>query len=347
MMVRNNLIFTAAAIVLQFAWAQNSFAQKFRVAEIGLGGPPSADVRLVPGVSGLWFPSSVQRQISDRILATEREIAPDCSTPRITSSVTAAPIFGRIDRHGEQRLYHTLTVDRCGTRAEYMAGIWSMPSGEAYTMIKSRDEMLAVLAEESTHFTDAVEKRNRDRESGDWLDLNLPMPASWWPAFTSPETDGVPAIYEYLPKRQKLKKWKEMITIQVIRGESRMTPEQLTEGARQARKELCGSEQEAVSLGNDGFAFDPTVPASSSAQVLLICEKLPKTKKAEVTLAKALAGKNHLYYVHWGWRVRSADRAKVLQELETKLQEALKTMDQVRLCNPVKDPATCSSPFFL
>lgn len=346
-MFRNIVIVAAAAVIVNSTLAQKSFAQDFRVSDIGLGGPPSADERIVPGVSGLWLPSDVQRLIRDKVLAMERKTAADCSTPRITNSVTAAPIFARINGNGEQRLYHTWTIDRCGTNATYMAGIWSMPSGQAYTMIKPRDEMLVVLAEEGAHFTDAIEKRNRDRESGDWLDLNLPMPATWQPAFTSPASAGAPAIYEYLPKGQKLKKWKEMITIQVISGESRMTPEELTEGARQRRKELCGSEQEAVFLGNDGSASDPTAPGSSSAQVLLVCEKLPKTKKAEVTLAKALAGKNHLYYVHWGWRVRSGDRAKVLQELETRLLEARAIMDQVRLCNPMKDPTTCSSPFFL
>jgi hypothetical protein len=345
-MINKSMVITGVLIFAFSAWNQISFAQDYHVSGIGGGGPHPADKQLVPGVAGRWFPADIQGNIRDSILNMERVSAADCATPHIINTFTAAPLLLRINRPAEHLEIQAWIVDRCGSSVEYLVGIMTMPSG-VFRKIRLRDEMLTELAEDDQLFRDAVEERDRDRASGDWLDLNLPVPLGWKLAFTQPESDGVPAIYEYLPRRQKLKNWKTMLTIQVISEESRPTPAELIENARQRRKELCGSEQEAMTLGNDGSMLAPTAPDSSSAQVLLICERVSESKKAEVTLAKALAGKNHLYYVHWGWRVRTGNRAKVLQELETELEEALAMMEQVRLCNPVMDPDRCANSFFL
>jgi hypothetical protein len=122
-------------------------------------------------------------------------------------------------------------------------------------------------------------------------------------------------------------------------GDVRPTPEELLNGARELRQELCGSDQESVILDRGATVLAGTV--------LLVCERVPKTDYAEVTLAKAIAGRSYLYYVHLGWRTSPGDRGTVLKAMDEKIVQGRKFLDSVRLCDSARELNGCESPFFL
>lgn len=317
---------------------------KTELQKIGFWCPVStAQTRLIPGAAGIWTSSQVQALIRDDVLAQDRAAAPECATPSIVGTYVAAPDL--IVTHADGReSFHSLqnwTVNRCGTAVAY--GVEHIDvKGQA--MQYRAKPVVDLFADASTDVSqaalkDAAAQRERDRASGDWADLNLPMPPGWRAVISPPP--GEFGNFEYLPPGQKAKNWRSLIRITVI-VDPKLTPVEFVAGAVKVFQKACGGDQdEVVATPAAGTA---TIPG---ARVLHVCQKAGESKLMEVMLAKAVAGKRQLYFVQQEWRVPTGERAAVLKSLEAELAAAEKMLDEVRVCNPVDDPAGCPSPFFL
>jgi hypothetical protein len=320
-------------------------------AEIGRYGPTSsADARVVPGVAGTWSKAATQTTLRDIIFKHARKKVPGCATPQVMMTYTAMPDIITTNPSGmavAQRAFQLWDVDVCGSKVTYLAQLmWA--DGQLSGAASPLEDLLAAsnLPKYDQPVKFGIENRQQARAVGAWLDLNLPMPAAWNLAAMQPSRAEAPATYEFVPVGQKADTWNEMLTLQVFANADRPSLREMAEGLRQARKVSCGSEQEPAIYGHDG-ALGPNAPdTDSSALLLLICENIPGTEVAEVTLGKLLAGRDRAYYVHREWRVPKGDSNAVLLSIELKLAEARQFFEQVRLCNPAADPSGCPTPAF-
>ena len=333
-----------AATACHPSWAAEWHPVKTELRKIGLWCPMStAETRVVPGAAGIWNGSKTQAHIRDYILAQDRAAAPDCATPSIVNTYVAAPDLMVTHRDGRESFHslQTWTVNRCGTAVSYGVEYIDV-QGQA---LQFRAEPIVDLFADAgadvsqAALKEAAAQRERDRASGDWVDLNLPMPPGWRAVIQAP--GGEFGHFEYLPPGQKAKNWRSLIRITVI-VDPKLTPGEFVAGAVKAVQDECGGEQdEVVATPAAGTSTTP------GAGALHVCQKAGDSELIEVMLAKAVAGKRQLYFVQQQWRVPAGDRAAVLKSLEAELATAQKMLDEVRVCNPVDDPAGCPSPFFL
>jgi hypothetical protein len=304
------------------------------------GRGPAACAR---SAAGTWTQARTQAQIRDDILGQERGLAPECASPRIANTVIAAPDV--VQRAGgkfvTQWSLESWLVDRCGqTVPYYVTRLFGARKGEeAYTAEPAEvlrnytGDHVALLK-----LKELAAQREAQRAAGEWEDLNVPFPPGWKVAFWRRDEPSHTVIYEMLPENESLEDWRSMITVQLVTGDVRPTPQELLNGARTLRQQLCGSEQ-APAVMEEGTAV-------TTGTVLLICERIPKTDVAEVTLAKAIAGRRYVYYVHLGWRTATGDRASVMKALEERIAAGRKQLELVRVCDAVRDPSGCENPFF-
>jgi len=322
-------------------------------AEVGTYGPTaSADTHVVPGVAGTWSRGATQRFLRDTIFEHARTQTPGCATPQVLMTYTAMPdVMTAKKAFGipvAQRAFQLWDVDVCGGKVTYLVQLmWD--GGQLYGDAKPLQELLT--AEDLPKYDQPVklgiENRQQARAVGLWVDLNLPMPTGWNLASMQSSRNGGPATYEFVPAGDKAGSWKEMLTLQIFANQDRPPLRALVDGLRQARTASCGSEQEPASYGYDGAPGPDAAHAHSSAVLVLVCENVPRTGVAEVTLGKVLVGPDRTYYVHREWRVPKGDRSTVLLSVELQLAEARRFFEQVRLCNPAADPSGCPTPAFL
>ena len=303
-----------------------------------------SDEHVVPGVAGTWTPARTQTQIRDDILAQERSRAPECVSPRIANTLIAATDV--VQKEGgkfiAQWALESWLVDRCGEIVPYyVTRIFGPRKGEeAYKAVPAEafsdyaGDHVALLK-----LKELAEQREAQRAAGEWEALNVPFPPIWKVAFWRRDEATHTVIFEMLPENESLADWRSMRTVQLLSGESRPTPEELLNGARELRRELCGSEQAPAAMEEGAAVRNGTVP--------LVCERVPRTDLAEVTLAKAIAGRRYVYYVHLGWRTAAGDRASVLEALKEQIAAGWQWLEQVHVCDTVRDPSGCESPFFL
>lgn len=344
--VTSRIVTAAIAMAIcTVSWADYWQPVKAEIVEIGFSLPfYSAETRVVPGVAGIWTGAGAQVFVRDDILAKERAGTPDCAAPSITNTFVAAPDMIATHKNGRSTSHflQTWTVDRCGTAVTYAVEYIEAPGQAVRVRIEPAAELFADAGTDMFYakLKEAAAQRERDRASGDWADLNLPMPPGWHALVAMPSKN--PARFAYVPPGQTAKNWRSKITITVIGGDSLLSPLELVEGARKAGMSACPMEQDPV-------VVTPVTGSSvlPGAKVLLVCERRPKSKLADVMLAKAVAGKHHLYLVQQEWSVPAGDRAAILKSLEVELATAEAMLGEVRLCNPASDPANCPSPFFL
>jgi hypothetical protein len=336
-----------AVIACHPSWAAEWHPLKAELHGAGFWFPlGTAETRLVPGAAGIWTASKVQAHIRDDILAQDRAAAPECATPSIVNTYVAAPDLivthdrGRVSLHSLQ----VWTVDRCDTEVSYGVEYINALEGQAMRLHYRAKPIVDLFADAGADVSqaalqDASAQRERDRASGDWADLNLPMPPGWR-VVVQPSHNGF-VNFEYVPPGQTAKDWRSLIRISVV-FDPKLTPGEFVAGAVKAFQDACGGDQDA--LVPTPAAGTSTIPG---ARALHVCRKAVDKKLIEVVLAKAVAGKRQLYFVQHEWRVPAGDRAAVLKSLEAELAAAERMLDEVRVCNPVADPAGCPSPFFL
>lgn len=303
----------------------------------------SAERRIVPGVAGVWISSGLQTELRDAVIAMDRAASTDCPSAQIVNSWVSTPDIQWGNKSGliADFSLQTWVVERCGARADYRV-LFAWPrAGKLNVSIRpvlGLKEYWGHPLVDST-IKQLVAEREGQRAAGEWEDLNVPIPPLWKLAFRRRDELSRTAIFEMLPEKETLKDWRSMITVQLLFGDVRPTPEELLNGARELRQELCGSDQESVILDRGATVLAGTV--------LLVCERVPKTDYAEVTLAKAIAGRSYLYYVHLGWRTSPGDRGTVLKAMDEKIVQGRKFLDSVRLCDSARELNGCESPFFL
>jgi len=301
-----------------------------------------SDEHVVPGVAGTWTPARTQAQIRDDILAQERSRAPECASPRITNTLIAATDVVQTagGKFIAQWALESWLVDRCGQRVSYYVNRIFGAGKEAYKAVPA--ETFSDYAADHVALLKLQElaaKREAKRAAGEWEDLNVPLPPAWKVAFWNRDESSNVVIFEMLPEHESLKDWRSMITVQLLSTDLGLTLQELLNGVRKMRRDLCGSEQAPVTM-EERTAFP-------SATVMLVCERLPKSDVAEVTLAKAIAGRRYLYYVHLGFHTAAGDRASVLQALKEQIEAGWQRLEQVHLCDAQRDTSGCESPFFL
>ena len=183
--VTSRIVTAAIAMAIcTVSWADYWQPVKAEIVEIGFSLPfYSAETRVVPGVAGIWTGAGAQVFVRDDILAKERAGTPDCAAPSITNTFVAAPDMIATHKNGRSTSHflQTWTVDRCGTAVTYAVEYIEAPGQAVRVRIEPAAELFADAGTDMFYakLKEAAAQRERDRASGDWADLNLPMPPGW------------------------------------------------------------------------------------------------------------------------------------------------------------------------
>jgi hypothetical protein len=154
--------------------------------------------------------------------------------------------------------------------------------------------------------------------------LLVTVPEGWVEA-TSTER-GKMLLSEYVPKGQTVDNWQQMITVQVFRGMKQVNPktfvDKMSSGARNQVEEGAFDAQPMEIAGDPGYA---------SYCVVWVSGKVKATGKGEVTLIRAIQGKDSMYVVQRAWRQASFDSPEQVTVPQAEIQKGIDFLRQVEV----------------
>lgn len=157
--------------------------------------------------------------------------------------------------------------------------------------------------------------------------LYVAPPKGWTLAFH--QRKGVIEVTELVPPGQTAGEWTEMLTVQMMDGPAKGTPAELLKERAELIREGCDD----VGAGPPATAQENGYDTALRA---VACTRSKQWGKGELTLFKALAGKDRSYIVSRSWRGEpfAKDNLPVPSELT---KEWLAFMQRVVLCD-TRDP---------
>jgi hypothetical protein len=153
--------------------------------------------------------------------------------------------------------------------------------------------------------------------------LHIDLPPGWMVG--SSQRQGTTQLIEYIPKGQTLPEWKEMITVKTFRGAS-LAPEEMLSNAIHLTQKACTTSRQIKGIKSS------TVNGYPAAEVVLICGENPYTHRAEITLYKAIQGRQALYLLQRAWS-RAPFDARITLINSSLLQEGRAFLGRAFLCD--------------
>ncbi|WP_421999718.1 hypothetical protein [Reyranella sp.] len=162
---------------------------------------------------------------------------------------------------------------------------------------------VAMLGALSCLFLGGLSSQAQQKLEGE--NLLLAPPAGFKMAFRGSRDDV--GIFEWVPNGETLEDWTEMMTVQVFKDRPDLDP-----------KDFLAKIQTRWQAECNGSASAPVtaerINGYTAATMLLRCPLLPSTGKPEMTMFRAIKGKDALYLVQRA--VRAADTPEQVARLE-------------------------------
>jgi hypothetical protein len=159
-------------------------------------------------------------------------------------------------------------------------------------------------------------------------------PKGWTVAYH--DAKGNVDVTELLPPGQTLKAWTQMLTVQLVSGHADKSPQDVLKAQVEVVKNAC----EDIGAGQVNLAVENGYETALRA---IACPKTKQWGDGELSLYKAIVGKDRTYLVWRSWRGPAFDKANLPVPAET-TQEWLAFMRQVVVCDSRDPRRACPEP---